>query len=1675
MASKVNKKFLIFLLIAVAAGTVLIGGLYVMNVRGSVARNVRLGDEAMAKQDYRAARDHYGRAVNKQPGDLSYLAKLEDATLRIVPKSSSEAAELYRGYLGILSHAARYNSADPQTHKRLLKELTTTARITNAGWNNIEAPAEEMFRRLPESNPERYLGKVYGALGVLRRLRAGSADEVNAAAESAREAVTHLAENDLAHATLILAELAVADKLRETTRTGSIIDEQTQRLHNAIQRARTAVPNGPETARMVLMGLIIARSNDMQRAASAGTSGQPALPSGSVTQQEIDVAASHLATLLTPEADMALIAESADLLAAVASAAPPPSAATEQPESSTDPVGQPESSTTPTPANATTSTFKLSQVVEMLKNAVEAKSDRLTLVQSLAMLQLMIGDLDAAEQSAKTVLDAPALPCSLMSQLQPELRKMAGALLMDLEGRRWAAAKEEDRPAHLARMEAARNRLADLVIDKQNDVALLRADARLAYITKQYSKAAHLYERLVRETRLANDVEILYNAALSLEEINQYGLARERIIQGLQVSPGNAQLLVTKARLELAMGMRAEAANTARMFPADQVAASPELQDIIKAIGTYTSTTDPLETVEQDEAIKTLVKVNLALARGDRELAANELRNAVEANPTDLRLLNAVILLEIQSGNLDAAKQHLEKGMALAPDNSMFRQYDAMFRHDDPVTAMIELHGNVVADEKERLLSILTSLRSMRQSNESLLQQLEATGNPATSATAIETTRKILARIQEEHLRNLQLAQATLGDDPRFIEFLLDEAIAARNWQQAADVVARSKAANADQAGGNFHKGRMELTRAASLAAEGKTNEARDMYREAVRTLEAATDQLGFNSVCWKLLAAAHQGTGNYAQTERALEQAYKNNPNDLEIVRAYFSILLRRGDQVRALRVVRSARQFVPNDTTLRHTWLNLEADVGDRALALRLRRALAVDFPDDLNNALELAKLLSSSDPSRETMIDAKGEPLYSDQRWARMTIEERARAVEQARSDWSKESDALLAKLTERLGNDLRLASLRATVFKDRGDVDGGERQLQAFLDEQTAAGKATAEMWIELARYQGKAAQTAKAIETLRQALPLQDPVNREVDRELGSMLMRLGRYDQALEHLNAVAQAQPDDTRVASQCVEAMVKLKRFDEAQTRLKSITDLQGEDVISILLVASIAQGQGEALLAEGKTAAAEQKFIQQRDAYLRAQALDPANAMPYLLHAQWFVSEYARTQRTTALNDALGVLDTVEKIRSGLPEVSISRVGIFKVMGDQNAAVGELRRLLDRLPDQHNARRELAQIYVQQNRHDDAIALMNEGIRTNPTIGLWHEGLGDLLRVMKQDSAGAFASYSKADAIAPSPMLMAKMMETGLSLETPDCRGLLQRLEARREWLTTHAPLQEQYARVLSCLKRQEDAITALKQAYELRKQAIASASGEEGAVAQSEISQWFKALASVFAMPDVPGMVDASAAEALAMELTGGNPSLWELRSLASVWISSGDMELTRAIEVQTQAIAKCPPEEKELWNQMQGELANLYYAAKRYADAATTYEKMLETNPAQPDVLNNLAYLLADELKNPQKALPLAERALQLARTNAAVLDTAGWVYFLAGDNAKAMEYLRESVRTQRAAGTFLHLAEVQIKTNDINGARQSLDDASRLSPTDPQRTSIQRLAAEIRRISGQGR
>jgi len=144
------------------------------------------------------------------------------------------------------------------------------------------------------------------------------------------------------------------------------------------------------------------------------------------------------------------------------------------------------------------------------------------------------------------------------------------------------------------------------------------------------------------------------------------------------------------------------------------------------------------------------------------------------------------------------------------------------------------------------------------------------------------------------------------------------------------------------------------------------------------------------------------------------------------------------------------------------------------------------------------------------------------------------------------------------------------------------------------------------------------------------------------------------------------------------------------------------------------------------------------------------------------------------------------------------------------------------------------------------------------------------------------------------------------------------------------------------------------------------------------------------------------------------------------------------------------------------------LAEAANAKKDYAAASKQYRALIELQPNNPAILNNLAWTLA-QVKDP-KALDYAEAAYRLAPNQPAINDTLGGILVENGDLSRGLGLLQKAADLDRKnAQIRFHLAKALLKSGKRLEAKKELDELARLGGKFPAQAEVDKLLQDLKK------
>ena len=145
-----------------------------------------------------------------------------------------------------------------------------------------------------------------------------------------------------------------------------------------------------------------------------------------------------------------------------------------------------------------------------------------------------------------------------------------------------------------------------------------------------------------------------------------------------------------------------------------------------------------------------------------------------------------------------------------------------------------------------------------------------------------------------------------------------------------------------------------------------------------------------------------------------------------------------------------------------------------------------------------------------------------------------------------------------------------------------------------------------------------------------------------------------------------------------------------------------------------------------------------------------------------------------------------------------------------------------------------------------------------------------------------------------------------------------------------------------------------------------------------------------------------------------------------------------------------------------------ELALLYDISGRPEEARKGYEQVLKLQPDNYAALNNLAYSMADQGVDLDKALQFAERARAQRPTEPDITDTIALIYLRRNQIPESTRLFSDLVSREPNRATYhLHYATALYQKGDKLAAKKELDAAQRTGPTDKEKLQILALREKL--------
>jgi tetratricopeptide (TPR) repeat protein len=684
-----------------------------------------------------------------------------------------------------------------------------------------------------------------------------------------------------------------------------------------------------------------------------------------------------------------------------------------------------------------------------------------------------------------------------------------------------------------------------------------------------------------------------------------------------------------------------------------------------------------------------------------------------------------------------------------------------------------------------------------------------------------------------------------------------------------------------------------------------------------------------------------------------------------------------------------------------------------------LALGQFLLLGRTDEFEQALKEAEAVIEADPNRWEGHLLRGVAL------------ERLKRVDEAEADYKKALELQPEKP--------ELVGALAGYYLRKGDRDSAEPLYQKLVEmDPSAASQLLYAGFLALDRTRDADAEAA-----YKKSLELAKDENRgEVVQRVASYYYGRERYDEAEKALKDGLEARKDD-------LDLIYALARFyhargdkAKADSMIEQATSAKPNDSKPLLILSAYRGRNGDLA---GALDAAE-----------KAIAIAPEDATAKLRKAELLVDIGVKENSKERLALGRAIVNAVLAKAPDMPEAHFVRAKLDLSEGKADDAVASLRRALDRRADWAQAHFLLASALLMQNDRQQAraevlraVELDAEFVEARRLLTSVHALLGEhdlaieeARRVLRQQPddremrialAQSLVSSNKADE-ARKELDSIPLDQRGPELSFAIGRiDMLQgKNEAAREKLLAALESQPQHPVILESLLSTEMALGKLDESLAR----IEKLAGENPNDANLERLLGIALMAS--------GQGPAGEAKLRrAIELDPNNMAAYQ--ALARYLLGSDRVQA--AIATYESAVQKQPTSAP-----LQFTLGTLYEGVGQRADAVTHYEEAVKLDPNLAIAKNNLAYLMADEGKNLDRALDLAQEAKAKLPDNGNIADTLGYVLLKKGIPEAAIAYLQEAEASFKPGEADLgavrvHLAMAYEASKQPDKAREALSRA----------------------------
>lgn len=500
---------------------------------------------------------------------------------------------------------------------------------------------------------------------------------------------------------------------------------------------------------------------------------------------------------------------------------------------------------------------------------------------------------------------------------------------------------------------------------------------------------------------------------------------------------------------------------------------------------------------------------------------------------------------------------------------------------------------------------------------------------------------------------------------------------------------------------------------------------------------------------------------------------------------------------------------------------------------------------------------------------------------------------------------------------------------------------------------------------------------------------------------GSYYNSIGRFKEAYDEISQVPQLDPKAITPTLRLIKNHLRKQEYDQALAMAEQAVKEAPDSANLWIVLGQIYQQMN--------------RFDDAVAALAKAIDLNPDNMLGY--------GALVDLQEST--NDLVSAVDIYERLLTLTPDSPVLhyQLGLNLVrINNPERAITELEKAVELSPQLVRARYMLGTLYLEQGKPEKAVDHLTIYIRARPGDPRAAENLvGALARLERWNEAmGIMALLLNA----PQPEARHRILAMHLYL-----------LSGKPEAVEGFEPPEgaPYFGTLYSAWARRAQGLP-----YEAKLQSLDKIGGDITA----EIDAFLNDLLYLFGKDKTSAWLLESLADS--EKVLGASPALALLRSQIYMKVD----KFTEARDALLPLLDNPQADQKTVHYY----LAICFDEMDDFLETETHLRAYLQLNPDDPDVLNFLGYLYAEQNVKLDEAAELLQRAIAQDPTNPYYMDSMGWIYYRQGNADKAVEMIQNAIYNMDTDDAVLrdHLGDAYLLRGDVERARREWERALRL-------------------------